>query len=451
MKSQFNFFTKISFIFITCLTFIHSQNKDNIKDLAGSKAMQDATNQTFEILELPSEKLENWVENKLGSRGKWLGEVNDDGSIYMIGKATTVIKPGKPGFITSRNIAFRKAVLDAKSQFVQLTGVKISSEEGMSLLNDKKIGNDLDAEKQVTFLDKIKRLANESVDKALIELGVSQTEVSKMNQKQKEKKFQNAYESRSFALATQMLKGLSICKIAEGQTSKSRNSGYEVAVVLKYTTENQALAAMIQDDASYYVQRGKPSKTLDKIKRGKDENMVPRLGVTTTIDSNGQYVVIAYGQEEVDMSTDDLALQLKLSQDMAKNNAMENLKNFVAQDIAWEELREKVEKDTKFQDGSANVFQRDRFEQTIKSKSSTLPNLRFYPIKKWRAKHPTTGEMITGVAIAWSKEFANKSRAVEETLNTPNSQLYDNSEEEDQEINRSSNDGIYMSDDDEDF
>ena len=55
MKSQFNLFTKISFIFITCLTFIHSQNKDNIKDLAGSKAMQDATNQTFEILELPSE------------------------------------------------------------------------------------------------------------------------------------------------------------------------------------------------------------------------------------------------------------------------------------------------------------------------------------------------------------------------------------------------------------
>ena len=88
-------------------------------DLAQSEAIQEAQesidqNEVEDSPQFPSEVLTEMVEERLDGKGKILGDVNDDGSIYMIGSATTIKAMNQPGFITSRGIAFQKAELQAK-------------------------------------------------------------------------------------------------------------------------------------------------------------------------------------------------------------------------------------------------------------------------------------------------------------------------------------------------
>ena len=64
------------------------------------------------IVEMPVDKLKESVQAKLLKDGKQLDAINSDNSIYKVGYASTSVSSNKPGFITSRNIAF--AELQAK-------------------------------------------------------------------------------------------------------------------------------------------------------------------------------------------------------------------------------------------------------------------------------------------------------------------------------------------------
>ena len=446
MKKYFKLIISASLL----LCGVIAQENQSAKDLANSEAMKEVQNAAADIEKFPSSVLYDYASKKLGKKGKIIGEVNADNSIYQIGSATTVISSGSRGFITSRNVAFRKAVLQAKAEFVRLQGMRIASEESAKYFEDFGQGTDPDTQKKASMLSKLKRLANEKVDNALIEMGVSRTEVSSMNQEQKEKMVEEEYSARGLQLAAGMLKGLSICKIVEGQI---KGGDYEVAVLMKYSPENQKLAAMIGQDNNAYIDPAKPSKTLDKIKKQEAKDLIPRLGVITTVDSNGQYVVIAFGQAEVRKVSRRQSAEVNRAYAKAANQARDNLKNFVAQDISVEEITENAEKLTEYADGSQNLFTEDRFEQVVAAKMSVVDNLRSYPMKRWTGTHPISGDTIAGVVVAWSKDLADKSRAVEETLNTSDADLLrdQNSNDSSDSESISNETGIMMGGDDEDF
>ena len=137
---------------------------------------------------------------------------------------------------------------------------------------------------------------------------------------------------------------------------------------------------MIGQDNNAYIDPAKPSKTLDKIKKQEAKDLIPRLGVITTVDSNGQYVVIAFGQAEVRKVSKRQSAEVNRAYAKAANQARDNLKNFVAQDISVEEITENAEKLTEYADGSENLFTEDRFEQVVAAKMSVVDNLRSYPM-----------------------------------------------------------------------
>ena len=63
---------------------------------------------------------EKWSA-KLASKGKGIGVLNDDGSIYVIGSEVAMGTPGTPGFTESRKNAYGNAELTANVK----DGVKI--------------------------------------------------------------------------------------------------------------------------------------------------------------------------------------------------------------------------------------------------------------------------------------------------------------------------------------
>jgi len=445
---------KISIYFLLLIfsnTFLISQDNKNagVKELANSEAMKEVQNLTVEIRPYPSDVLRDFVTKSLGKKGKSLGQVNNDGTIYNIGAASTGVPSNRSGFIASRNVAFRKAVLIAKSEFIRAQGMKISSEEGLTVLDNYIEGTDPETQKKASFLQKLGKLANQSVDKALLELGVSQTEVSKMNQSAKEAMFREEYRQKGLQFAAGMLKGLSVCKIVEGEVG---GSDYQVAVLVKYSKENQALAAMIQDDINYQLDLQKPSKTLNKIKNSEPKDLLPRMGVLTTVDKNGQSVILSYGQSEIRKTSSRQSAAESRAFAQAANIARDNLKNFVAQDIALEEITENAEVLSDYADGTSDFFSQNKFEQSIKSKMSSVENLRSYEMKRWKAQHPQSGHMVAGVVIAWSKDFADKSRDVQKTLNKSNSDLFIEDNTDMEKNNTPTESGDYLiGGDDEDF
>ena len=437
-------------IFSNIFVFAQDSKSSDIKELANSEAMKEVQDLTVEIRPYPSDVLRDFVTKSLGKKGKALGQVNNDGTIYNIGAASTGVPSNRSGFIASRNVAFRKAVLIAKSEFIRAQGMKISSEEGLTILDNYIEGTDPETQKKASFLQKLGKLANQSIDKALIELGVSQTEVSKMNQGAKEAMFRDEYRQKGLQFAAGMLKGLSVCKIVEGEVG---GSDYQVAVLVKYSKENQALAAMIQDDINYQLDLQKPSKTLNKIKNAEPKDLLPRMGVLTTVDKNGQSVVLAYGQSEIRKTGSRQSAAETRAFAQAANIARDNLKNFIAQDIALEEITENAEVLSSYADGTSDFFSQNKFEQSIKSKMSSVNNLRSYEMKRWKVQHPQSGHMVAGVVIAWSKNFADKSRDVQKTLNKSNSDLFieDNTLIEKNNIPPSESGDYLIGGDDEDF
>ncbi|MDG2288033.1 MAG: hypothetical protein P8L43_04665 [Candidatus Marinimicrobia bacterium] len=437
-------------IFSNIFVFAQDSKSSDIKELANSEAMKEVQDLTVEIRPYPSDVLRDFVTKSLGKKGKALGQVNNDGTIYNIGAASTGVPSNRSGFIASRNVAFRKAVLIAKSEFIRAQGMKISSEEGLTILDNYIEGTDPETQKKASFLQKLGKLANQSIDKALIELGVSQTEVSKMNQGAKEAMFRDEYRQKGLQFAAGMLKGLSVCKIVEGEVG---GNDYQIAVLVKYSKENQALAAMIQDDINYQLDLQKPSKTLNKIKNAEPKDLLPRMGVLTTVDKNGQSVVLAYGQSEIRKTGSRQSAAETRAFAQAANIARDNLKNFIAQDIALEEITENAEVLSSYADGTSDFFSQNKFEQSIKSKMSSVNNLRSYEMKRWKVQHPQSGHMVAGVVIAWSKNFADKSRDVQKTLNKSNSDLFieDNTLIEKNNIPPSESGDYLIGGDDEDF
>ena len=437
-------------IFSNIFVFAQDSKSSDIKELANSEAMKEVQDLTVEIRPYPSDVLRDFVTKSLGKKGKALGQVNNDGTIYNIGAASTGVPSNRSGFIASRNVAFRKAVLIAKSEFIRAQGMKISSEEGLTILDNYIEGTDPETQKKASFLQKLGKLANQSIDKALIELGVSQTEVSKMNQGAKEAMFRDEYRQKGLQFAAGMLKGLSVCKIVEGEVG---GNDYQIAVLVKYSKENQALAAMIQDDINYQLDLQKPSKTLNKIKNAEPKDLLPRMGVLTTVDKNGQSVVLAYGQSEIRKTGSRQSAAETRAFAQAANIARDNLKNFIAQDIALEEITENAEVLSSYADGTSDFFSQNKFEQSIKSKMSSVNNLRSYEMKRWKVQHPQSGHRVAGVVIAWSKNFADKSRDVQKTLNKSNSDLFieDNTLIEKNNIPPSESGDYLIGGDDEDF
>ena len=100
---------KIKLYFL--LLIISVLNAQNPKDLAQSEAIQEGQenidqNESENSPEFPVEVLTEMMEERLDRKSKILGDVNDDGSIYMVSAATTTRAMNQSSFITSRRIAF---------------------------------------------------------------------------------------------------------------------------------------------------------------------------------------------------------------------------------------------------------------------------------------------------------------------------------------------------------
>jgi hypothetical protein len=379
----------LSLIILCAILFAQDSEQAN---KATSEAVQETQEVETSIEPLAVEVLYESMEKSLGKKNKNLGDVNSDGSVYVIGSATTAIPSNRSGFIASRNVAFSKAVLNAKMEFLKIAGEKVTSGKSVAYIEDLVDGSDPDAVQKASVIKKAKMIADKNLDKALSELGVSPVEIAQMNQSKKNAVYSEKFASEVLSLVGGMLKGVSVVRIVEGE---SGNNDYQVAVCLKYSPEFQYLAtALRKNNGMYYLPKGTPSKSLEKFQNSKGKELISSLGTKVLFNENAA-VSTAYSK--------------------ARLMAVANIKDFVAEELVASEMLSNIEKLEDYADGANTYFSRELWEKSIATKTSSM-NIATYKMNQWRTTHPESNQEMVGVVVAWDPAFAKKSKKMDDLL-----------------------------------
>ena len=74
--------------------------------------------------------------------------------------------------------------------------------------------------------------------------------------------------------------------------------------------------------------------------------------------------------------------------------------------------------DKEYDDGTQAYYSRQKWEQAVKAKESTL-NLATTEVRQWKAKHPVSGHDIAGYVVAWTPSNVNFFLSSSITSSTP--------------------------------
>ena len=416
-------------------------------DLAQSSAVQETQEVENELLEFPVEALTKSMNNSLAKKGLVLGGINNDGSIYMIGSATTARPSNMSGFINSRNVAFNIAELTAKMNILRLAGEQISSGRGFTLLEDIIEGEDPDAKQKATMLQKAAKIADKSLDKALEALGVSGDEIAKMNQSKKKAVYEQNFNQTIRSLVAGMLEGCAIVRTAEGE---SGNNDYQVAVCIKYSPEFQTFARAMKngDIDAIPVKSGKSSR--QQILNMSEQELLYKLGTWVTYDEHGNMVIYGFGQQEVRETGTRQSAAVSRASEQARLQAVNNIKNFIAEDLVAQESQENVEKLEEYADGSNAYFSRQKWEQAVQAKETTV-NIATEQVRSFRTTHPVSKTQVAGYVVAYTYQNAKNAAALKERLNSDSKKNTSTAGAEKKEAQKTTRGTIVVSGDDEDL
>ncbi|MCF8352165.1 MAG: hypothetical protein K9H15_13445 [Bacteroidales bacterium] len=388
----------------------------NPGDVASSDAVAETQDVTVEVLEFPEDKLYESISNSLARKGKGLDMINSDGSIYVIASATTTRPSNMPGFVLSRNVAYSIAEMTAKMNLLRMAGEQITSGRGFEMIEDNIIGEDPDAKNKATMLKIAMMVMDKSLDKALGALGMSEEEIAKLNESKKKAVFEQRFNESIRSFVSGMVKGCSVIRICEGDAG---NNDYQVSVCMKYSPEFQSLAAMIKgNNSSKASTTGSAKKSLDKIMAMGNDELVGRMGTYITFDEHGDMVVYGFGQTEVPETGSRASAAFSRAYSKSRLAAVNNIKNFVAEDMIAEEVSETTEKFQEFADGTNAYFSQQKWSQAVESKATTL-NLPSSMIRKWKGVHPVSKQNIAGVVVMWSPTIASNADALKDTFADP--------------------------------
>lgn len=407
----------ITSIFLVC--FSMCLKAQNPADLAATVAVQETQDVRSEIAEFPEEALINSLTTSLSKQGKALGVINEDGSVYVVGAATTTRPSNMSGFINSRNVAFSIAEMTAKMNLLRLAGEQITSGRGFQMLEDIIEGSDPDAAGKASMIQKAAKLADASMDKALAEMGVSSAEIQKMNTEKKKAVYEQNFNQAVLSLVSGMIQGCAVVRIAEGE---SGGDDYQVAVCIKYSPEYHSLASLIKNGGIGNIPMGASKSSREKIMSMPEKDLVNKLGVWVTYNQQGEMVVYGYGQQEVREVGSRQSAAYSRAYSQARLQAINNIKNFVAEDMIATEAMESTEKLAEYADGSNEYFSRNKWQQAVNSRSTTL-NIATEQVRQWRGVHPVSNTNVAGYIVAWTYKNAQKANELSRRINeSPNIQ-----------------------------
>ena len=371
----------------------------NVKAVEHFQVQGDLRVEDRSLLEpKPFDKLTESVQAKLTKEGKLINILNDDGTIYVVDAAVTNRSVNQQGFISSRNIAYSKAVLKAKTKILRVLGEVVKSEKNFQdYFNDGSGGIDPALVEKASYLDKLKAVADKSLDRALEELGVDKSEIMLMNQGKKEEQYRNAYSSLLETYGAALMNGVTTVKIVEGDLGND----YQVAVCLKFSPA-QSLEAANQNNLGA-TKEVFGSDAVKKLQTIKPEKLISNLGAQLFKDDNGKRFLVGFGQASVRQSDKNQSRYEMAGYRKARLNALSSIKDFIAEDLSFQEIASSVEKSRGYFDGTTEEYYEDKMNLLIEAKSTTA-KISTMDLRQWKGIHPVSKNLVVGYMIVLTSD-----------------------------------------------
>lgn len=223
-------------------------------------------------------------------------KIGDTTVLFMCGEASINAMPEEKDFMTSRTLAFDKAILDGVSKYSEFRAQEISEEISYALkagkdpstVNSALEERDKLNDEEKGFFEKFKKLANAKLDKKLKEEGIDEDA-------DKEKALEvinEITESSSFRKSIKTASQMAVSGIQTFKVWESCKSGQQcrVGVLLARTPEQAGIAKALLTK-QYGSIKGKPGKPIPK--KWKTRDILGQVGARIKRDENGDYHLIA--------------------------------------------------------------------------------------------------------------------------------------------------------------
>ena len=167
------------------------------------------------------------------------------------------------------------------------------------------------------------------------------------------------------------------------------------------------------------INQAEAKSSLKKVLGWSEDELIRRLGTFVSYNENGEMVIYGFGQQEVLATDSHQSSAYSRAYSQARLQAVNNIKNFVAEDLVAKEVNNKIEKGRSYVDKTNDYFSSQNWELAIKSKATTL-NIATEQIRQWEAIHPKSNTIVAGYVVAWTYSHSQQANKLKKQLNNKN-------------------------------
>ncbi len=376
-----------------------------------------------------SRKVIEMRDSYLKEKGLRLG-FNPDGSYVGWGQSDISVSPKRIDFAQKRALAFEKAFIDAKGEFVKSQKHFYEVEVVRNFFNtdiDFNNNQELRESTATVISKKVQALTEAQLDQKLLELGIDPDSIANSDIKSKQEIATNSLRKEVAIKAVESVKGVIILKTIHDMNN--------VGVLIKYSSRYDSLAqAMISDKLVGYPAKTAPADSITRQLNEicpNDEDLISVYGVRILVDEYGNRVIASFGQYSPLVSKADSDMKKQNAFKAAKMKAASIAESYMMQfkkttlalsEIATLQDSDSItllEKDNGFEEVSSSTVGssiEDYIRETSAGKFKGVTTIR-----DWVANDPVTGHLIFGQVVLWTPEFQRPTETI-----TDNSDVYDN-------------------------
>ncbi len=384
-------------------------------------AVESAEENTGTELQYNSDKNEALASTSIDPEDLWkdyLGKHNiDDGINKRNGRTFFIVHTtqavGAPlndrRFIESRNFAYAKATLDAKTELAKWMKTWVKSDQKIIA---EEINNEEASQsftefvlKPVSTAERAHKLTNLQLDDEIKKFDPTWSGSNQPKEIKKKKllEMNERYTRNLSAKARAFLQGAGTIFTAEGYV----DGDYSVVVGLAWSFKSAKIAESIYNPN---ISTPKGSKNLltitSRLKKLSDKKLAATTGIRTWWDENGNPVILSFS------STDSRGLKSIIKKKTALR-ARANIGQFVSEIVESDANEKGGEIMQSYDDDSIEAFDDSKFREEINARSKLLPLSGVSTIYYRKFEHPATGKKMVVNVMAWNMESSSLAKGLE--------------------------------------
>ena len=356
-----------------------------------------------------SVSVKDMVDDFLSSKGWDEGKNSkSDGSSFIIATGTGTIQAprGHYAYINARQIAFDKALANAKSSLLRYLESEISTDIKVVAQQGEFPPSDIPPE-ELSLKEKMLLLAHATLDEKLKEKGVAKDDP------EAKEVLKGILNSEEFSNATRSASESFIAGFQAYKTFESTPKGKKgrMGVVLLWSQKLNEMASSIETGRS--VQAGKAKRPLREQVNVDKQVLLSTFGVQQTRDENGNYWLLASGQAGLQS---DSAMSEDMAEEQARTIAESYIRLFASENAKRVTDLYQAESYKELVTGAEVYKNESAVKAAYESHAKAMKIQGIKKLRRWQTTHPLTNQKVVGVVLAWSPLSAQTAASTTQTM-----------------------------------